>query len=157
MREIKALPGRLYALILDARVRWIFTADDLPQWNDEQHPSVDITDVVPAPKVGWICSKGAFFPEPGPAPDEFHALDAGTFTWKPLAAQDSDAKKTAAANVALRSAEIETMFEILFQLASDVRALKGQQPMIPSQTSIAGALTREQLRDQMIAFYKTRI
>lgn len=132
--------------MLDGRVHWTFTAADLPQWNDTQHPAVDITDISPAPAVGWLHSKGAFFPDPGPAPDEFHALDNATLTWQPLPAQEMDIKKFAIAGAALQRAEIETLFEMIFQLVSDVREIKAQP-----------AITRAQLRDQMIAFYKTRI
>lgn len=141
-----AEPSRIYLQMVNDRGHWRFTANELPEWNDAQILTVDITDVVPQPGVGWLLRNGVFFPDPGPAPSEYHVLDDATQTWKLRTPQEIDDRKTANANGGLNRAEIATIFETLYQVISDVRDLKGQPP-----------ITRAQLRDQMITFYKSRL
>lgn len=52
--------GKTYAQILHNKCHWIFTADDLPEWNNEQCHAVDVTGNVPA--VGDIWSGTSFAP-----------------------------------------------------------------------------------------------
>ena len=141
-----AEPSRIYLQMVNSRGHWRFTANELPEWNDAHVITIDITDVVPQPDVGWLLRDGLFFPLPGPPPSEYHELDEPTQTWKLRQPQDIDDRKTANANGGLNRAEIATLFETFFQVISDVRDLKGQPP-----------ITRVQLRDQMIAFYKSKL
>lgn len=57
--------GKTYAQILNSKVHWIFTSEELPEWNEEQCPAVDITDMTPQPQVGWSYD-GDVFSEPAP-------------------------------------------------------------------------------------------
>lgn len=140
---MKALPGRTYAQLLAGRVHWLFTIDELPEWNDAQCPAVDITDLNPRPTIGAYYAGGTFYPDPGPRPSEYHYL-AADYTWQPLDAGTVDSMKSAEATRDIDTKILRTVFETLFQLVNDVRVLKGQ-----------ATITRAQLRDQMIAFYKT--
>ncbi len=47
-----AIPGHTYAHITSGRVHWVFTANDLPEWNDDAILTLDITAVNPLPKTG---------------------------------------------------------------------------------------------------------
>lgn len=58
----KALPGRTYAQIVDGRVRWIFTIDELPEWNDDQAPAIDITELDAPPAIEDRFVDGQFLP-----------------------------------------------------------------------------------------------
>ena len=65
---MKALNGHTYAVIVNGRVRQLFTADDLPEWadssEDHTHPftltTVDVTGLDPMPAVDWVYADGAF-------------------------------------------------------------------------------------------------
>lgn len=60
----QAIEGRVYAQIRDSKVHWIFTEQDLPEWaegtGEFEIQTVDITDIDPRPKVGWLYSNGFF-------------------------------------------------------------------------------------------------
>lgn len=63
---MKATEGRIYALVQEGRVHWIFTAADLPQW----HAALDVrdvTDVDPRPAEGWLFD-GIAFTDPATLP-----------------------------------------------------------------------------------------
>jgi hypothetical protein len=60
--------GRIYAQIVNKKVHWIFTAADLPEWNEHDLDTVDITNVTaPAPEVGWDYD-GVTFTNPAKPP-----------------------------------------------------------------------------------------
>ncbi len=59
---MEAIEGRLYAQIVDNKVHWIFTSDELPEWNNEMCPAVDITDLNPRPEIGWGYDGSVFTP-----------------------------------------------------------------------------------------------
>lgn len=56
---MRAHSGRVYAQILDDRVHWIFSGDQLPEWHDDLHV-LDITDADPQPQEGWLVRDGGF-------------------------------------------------------------------------------------------------
>ncbi|HKQ24079.1 MAG TPA: hypothetical protein VJT81_06520 [Burkholderiales bacterium] len=141
---MRAQPGRTYAHILNGRCHSKFTAAELPEWNNDMAPAVDITDLNPQPAVRDYYRNGAFIADPGPAPSEYHTLDPATLTWQPLDAPTVDSMKAAQAAREIDAKIQRTVFETLFVLVNDVRVLKGQAP-----------ITRVQLRDQMVAFFKT--
>lgn len=64
----KAEAGRTYAVIQDGKAHWIFTKEQLPEWNDEMQV-VDITGVQPQPLEGWDYDGTAFSPPATPVPD----------------------------------------------------------------------------------------
>jgi hypothetical protein len=53
-----------YAQIIDGKCHWIFTADDLPEWNEQDIDAVDVTGLVV--NVGDLFD-GATFTAPQPA------------------------------------------------------------------------------------------
>lgn len=58
----KAKPGRRYAQIINGRAHWFFTHIELPEWNDEHAPAIDVTDLDPQPSIGDRYVDGAFLP-----------------------------------------------------------------------------------------------
>ena len=44
--------NKIYAQIIWGKVHWIFTKNELPEWNNEMSPAVDITDLDPKPEIG---------------------------------------------------------------------------------------------------------
>ncbi len=49
--------------VIGGRAHWLFGADDLPEWNDEDCDAVDVTDMMPAPVVGDLYVRGEFRPD----------------------------------------------------------------------------------------------
>jgi hypothetical protein len=45
--KMRAEPGRIYAEIENGAVRWVFTSEQLPEWNEKQISVVDVTDFDP--------------------------------------------------------------------------------------------------------------
>lgn len=67
---MKAEAGRRYAQVIDQRVHWIFTLDDLPEWQDDAFLVVDVSDQ-PAVVEGYRHDGGTTFsPPPGPTAQE---------------------------------------------------------------------------------------
>lgn len=60
---MQAQDNRIYAQIAHGKAHWIFTAADLPEWNNDMCPAVDITDLNPRPEIGWNYD-GATFTAP---------------------------------------------------------------------------------------------
>jgi hypothetical protein len=56
----QAQPGRTYALLVRGRVHCFFTREELPFWNEEQTPAIDITDADPRPAIGDHYIDGKF-------------------------------------------------------------------------------------------------
>lgn len=140
---MQAQPGRIYVLIQDGRVHDVFMLERLSHWNDALHV-IDVTDLAPRPKIGDYWRDGVFYPDPGPAPDPYHVFDQTTYTWKPLDAITVDQLKMQRAVQTLDGDRLaRTLFEVIYQLVNDVQAIKGQS-----------AITRAQLRDQLISVYK---
>lgn len=62
----EAITGHVYAQVLDGKVHWIFTNNDLAEWAEgtgefEIH-TVDITGLNPMPDVGWLFINGQLQP-----------------------------------------------------------------------------------------------
>lgn len=57
---MEAQDGRIYAQIVHGRVHWVFTVADLPEWNNDMCPAVDITDLPTRPEAGWTYDGVAF-------------------------------------------------------------------------------------------------
>lgn len=57
---MQAQDGRTYAQIAHGKVHWIFTKAELPEWNNDMCPAVDITDLDPRPEIGWGYDGTAF-------------------------------------------------------------------------------------------------
>lgn len=69
--------GKTYAQIRHSRCHWIFTSDELPEWNNDHCPAVDVTENVPA--IGDIWNGAGFEappPPPPPSPEQQALLDA---------------------------------------------------------------------------------
>lgn len=52
--------GKIYAQIIWNKVHWIFTKNELPEWNNEQCPAIDITELNPKPEIGDDYIDGQF-------------------------------------------------------------------------------------------------
>ena len=72
---MKTQEGRVYALIQDSRVSWIFTHADLPEFNENDIEVIDITSLMPCPQVGWRFSESEFFQPSELSPDEQAAVE----------------------------------------------------------------------------------
>lgn len=59
---MKAQDGRVYAQIVHGVIRWLFTITELPEWNNDMCPAVDITDLSPRPGIGWGYDGVSFSP-----------------------------------------------------------------------------------------------
>jgi hypothetical protein len=57
-----AQPNKTYAQILNNQCHWIFTAADLPEWNNDHCPAVDVTGDIP--NIGDIWNGSSFDPAP---------------------------------------------------------------------------------------------
>jgi len=68
---MKAEVGRVYAQIQRGKCHWLFSAEELPEWNNNQCPAIDVTGNVPEVGDDW---DGATFNKPvGPALSEVKA------------------------------------------------------------------------------------
>lgn len=72
---MKAENGRIYAQVVNGRFHWRFTAAELPEWNNDDCPAIDITDLTPQPEVGWVWNGVSFVPYQ-PTPGEIAAETA---------------------------------------------------------------------------------
>jgi hypothetical protein len=61
---MKAQPGSTYAQIVTGRVRLIFTAAQLPEWNEAHIDVRDVTGITPAPAAGWYVDGDTWSPDP---------------------------------------------------------------------------------------------
>ena len=59
---MEAQDGRIYAQIVRGTVHWQFTNNELPEWNNDMCPAVDITDLSPQPGIGWGYDGVSFSP-----------------------------------------------------------------------------------------------
>lgn len=57
---MRAEQGKTYAQILNGKCHWIFTAEDLPEWNDDHILVVDVTGDIPS--IGDVFLGGVFEP-----------------------------------------------------------------------------------------------
>lgn len=71
---MKATRGKRYGQIRDGRVHWIFTADDLPEWNNDQVPAVEIPDGVTV-EAGDVFDGTAFRKYEKPKADKRRDVD----------------------------------------------------------------------------------
>lgn len=65
----------MYAHIQNSRVSWIFTREDLPEFNENDIEVVDVTSLMPLPQVGWGYSGGEFSPPFDRSPSEQAAAE----------------------------------------------------------------------------------
>lgn len=70
---MKAIPGHIFAQIQAwqdglLHCHFIFTDKELPEWNNNTAPAIDVTAFVPQPKVGDIFNPATqtFSPQPAP-------------------------------------------------------------------------------------------
>ncbi|AXE35162.1 hypothetical protein [Chromobacterium phragmitis] len=63
---MKAEFNKIYAHVLHGHVHWIFTAEELPEWNDADLCAIDITAMSPRPEAGWLVSETGEFSRPTP-------------------------------------------------------------------------------------------
>lgn len=75
---MKALEGRTYAQIESGKVKWLFTADDLPEWCDvtdapghEYH--IQVVESAAGVDVGDLYADGVFSKPPPPSKEETDA------------------------------------------------------------------------------------
>jgi hypothetical protein len=61
---MKAQPGSTYAQIVAGRVRLIFTAAQLPEWNEAHIDVRDVTGITPTPAAGWYVDGNTYSPDP---------------------------------------------------------------------------------------------
>ena len=52
--------NKIYGQILNNKLHWIFTKTELPEWNNDQCPAVEIQDLDPIPEVGYDYIDGIF-------------------------------------------------------------------------------------------------
>lgn len=72
---MQAIDKHTYAQIVSGSVHWVFTKTDLPEWNNEMCPAVDITTVSPQPEVGWTYDGDTFTAPPAPEPEKVMVVD----------------------------------------------------------------------------------
>lgn len=137
---MQAIDGRTYALIQEGRVHQVFTRAQLAEWHDALQV-IDVTALNPPPAVGAYYVNGVFYPDPGPAPSEYHTLGADV-TWQPLDAATMDAMKTNRAT---------TEFEAKFFKAKCISDLAFRLGKPPGQLTAAEIAAE---RDRLIAIYK---
>jgi hypothetical protein len=63
---MQATSDHIYTQIVNGLVHYLFTAADMPEWNETQITVVDVTAVSPAPAVGWSYAGGTFSAPPAP-------------------------------------------------------------------------------------------
>jgi len=52
---MKAIAGHQYMQVLNGVAHWLFTETDLPEWNENQMTTVDLTALgIPVPTIGWV-------------------------------------------------------------------------------------------------------
>lgn len=61
---MKADKTKTYAQIVDGKCHWVFTWKELPEWNNEQVPAVDVTGNIP--NEGDLYVNGVFIQAPKP-------------------------------------------------------------------------------------------
>ena len=62
-----AIPGRVYMAIMRGRAHWRFTSEQLPEWNNNDCPAVDVTGN--EPNIGDVWDGNTFSPYV-PTPEE---------------------------------------------------------------------------------------
>lgn len=65
---MQATPGKTYAHIRDGVVQALFTSAQLPEWNNDMYPCVEVPDGVTV-AVGYLYDGETFEPPPGPSLD----------------------------------------------------------------------------------------
>jgi hypothetical protein len=65
---MQAIPGKTYAHVVDGVVRALFTSAELPEWNNEMYPCVEVPEGVTV-AVGDLFDGETFAPAPGPSLD----------------------------------------------------------------------------------------
>jgi hypothetical protein len=78
---MKAKKNKIYAQILNNKVHWIFTINELPEWNNDMYLAIDITSLVVKPEIGWDYINGSFS-----APIDIYMIDLSTKTDAEIAA-----------------------------------------------------------------------
>lgn len=141
---MKAIPGRTYARAVDGVIVELWDETTLPEWNDAAINAIDVTTVPGGVVPGMLqLNDGTIAQDPGVRPSEYHRLDINTGNWVEDA--DVDAKKEVeAVGVFDGKKELRTLFEVLFTIVNDIRALNAQQPV-----------TRDVLRRQILDIYKS--
>lgn len=61
---MKAEQGHIYAQILHGKCHYVFTAEQMPEWNEEHIQVVDVTDLEERPVERMLYVDGQFLPEP---------------------------------------------------------------------------------------------
>lgn len=94
---MQAQDNKIYAQIQHGKVHWIFTKAELPEWNNDMCPAVDITDLNPRPEIGWWYDGATFTAPAAPTVEELCAkIDA-----------EADAARLKIAGDSLRVAEYQ--------------------------------------------------
>ena len=109
---MNAKPGRTYVQLVDGLAHWFFTAKELPEWNNEQAPAIDVTDLDPRPQLGDVYENGAFAKPLEPSVDQKVEIDQQ---------RDTQRFATIAYNGHTFQADRETLFSLTFQV-SDLAA-----------------------------------
>ena len=52
--------NKIYGQIINDKLHWVFTINELPEWNNDMCPAVEIQDLNPMPEVGWAYKDGVF-------------------------------------------------------------------------------------------------
>lgn len=72
---MKTQKGHWYAHIQAARVVWIFTQADLPEFNENDIEVIDVTSLEPRPQMGWVVIDGVLEPPPDQSVVELAAVE----------------------------------------------------------------------------------
>jgi len=141
---MKAIPGRTYARAVDGVIVELWDETTLPEWNDAAINAIDVTTVPGGVVPGMLqLNDGTIAQDPGVRPSEYHSLDMDTGNWVEAADVD-DRKESAAVSDVEGRKEIRTLFEIIYLIVNDVRALEGKAPV-----------SKDVLRRQILDIHKS--
>jgi hypothetical protein len=130
-----AIPGRVYMQILRGRAHWRFTSAQLPEWNDNNAPAVDVTGN--EPNIGDVWDGNTFSPYV-PTPEEQAAAD--------LVASDAAARQAAKADALVTFLIEKTPAEVAARVQADITDLASARTVIAKLAVALSVLAKQGLR-----------
>lgn len=123
----KAEEDKVYVQIVGGKCHWVFTADELPEWNDDDIQVVEVTGNVPAP--GDVYENGGFV---APAPDPVQQRTI--FTSLEFLDRFTSAEQLAVVAATMQSAPVKLWYDRLLAASyvdlSDPRTEEGVDALI---------------------------
>lgn len=132
----KAQAGKTYAQVVNGRCHKVFTAIDLPEWNENDITVVDVTGNVP--NEGDVHNGGSSFSPYTPSPEEL-AKQA-------QAAQDAQDKADAKADAQLKALLDMTPAQIDAWMASNVTTIAQARVVLARLAKAVAVIARRELR-----------